>query len=299
MCGRSRIGSLTVEAISKIDPTFKISPIENVQPGFEVPIVFPSGQHKKYQVRFMTWGLIPHFMDRTSIDHFIMFNAKQETIFEKPSYKKLIHSKRCVVYFDGFYEWKQENKGYKQPYYITNNKFTEPLALAAIYDVNLKGTEPLYTFSILTSNSGDDLKHIHTRQPVFLNTELIQQWLDISMNPHELLKQYHTQEVNIIPVTPRMNKIIYQEPDCSVEIDISSVHDVTIQKYFSPHKEKDSTIHTSTPPVSSSCSSTKKRVEREESHSSASKPRSKRQKLNVSSSAQKKINTYFAPVPKS
>ena len=40
-------------------------------------------------------------------------NAKAETLFEKPLYKKAIHENRCLILPDGFYEWQHVfNKTY-------------------------------------------------------------------------------------------------------------------------------------------------------------------------------------------
>lgn len=46
-----------------------------------------------------------------------MFNARSETVDEKFVFRRLLASQRCVVLFNGFYEWKQEGSK-KQPYYI-------------------------------------------------------------------------------------------------------------------------------------------------------------------------------------
>src|SRR5260370_5554221 len=64
----------------------------------------------------LRWGLIPSWAKDEAIGS-KMINARAETLAEKPSFRGLLRSKRCLIVADGFYEWKQEN-GSKTPMYI-------------------------------------------------------------------------------------------------------------------------------------------------------------------------------------
>lgn len=80
------------------------------------------------------WGLVPSFTKKGSLlNHYRMFNARSERLRESPVFKRLIHSKRCVVVMNGFYEWHKESSKKKQPYYI---HFGEKniTKFAALYD---------------------------------------------------------------------------------------------------------------------------------------------------------------------
>ncbi len=67
-------------------------------------------------IRLFTWGLIPFWVkDSNSAKDIRMktFNAKSETLAEKPSFRNSLNRKRCLVLATGFYEWhtdgEQEN----------------------------------------------------------------------------------------------------------------------------------------------------------------------------------------------
>ncbi|CAN0411061.1 unnamed protein product, partial [Scytosiphon promiscuus] len=65
------------------------------------------------------WGLVPSFTKRgEKPDFFRMFNARSETAGEKPSFRRLVGRRHGVVAFTGFYEWKRDDKGERQPYYF-------------------------------------------------------------------------------------------------------------------------------------------------------------------------------------
>src|SRR5665647_1935027 len=66
------------------------------------------------------WGLIPFWIkDHTAAKNIqnMTLNAVGETIFEKPSFRNSITTKRCLLGINGFYEWRNLTK-VKYPYFI-------------------------------------------------------------------------------------------------------------------------------------------------------------------------------------
>ncbi len=116
MCGRYTLTTSisTVASLFGVSPTIEASPRYNVAPTQEVVSILSNGSA---HLDWLQWGLIPSWAKDGSIGS-KMINARAETLAEKPSFKRLLRSKRCLVVADGFYEWKKENGG-KTPMYIT------------------------------------------------------------------------------------------------------------------------------------------------------------------------------------
>ena len=84
--------------LKQYDEGFQIS-------GFAHPKVIIYTNDKPYEPKLSTWGLIPSWAkDAYSIWNKTL-NARGETIFEKPSFKKSAEEKRCLIPVEGFYEY--------------------------------------------------------------------------------------------------------------------------------------------------------------------------------------------------
>lgn len=132
MCGRAR-ATLSAERVAAASGTSEwvhreaYVPRYNAQPGAALPCVRASDPTRgeppdERRVESMTWGLVPSFTGPgEKPDHFRMFNARGETLREKPAFGRLLRRRRCVALIDGFYEWRREGAGRagaKQPYYL-------------------------------------------------------------------------------------------------------------------------------------------------------------------------------------
>jgi len=125
----------------------------------------------------MRWGLISHWAKDESIGY-KMINARAETITEKPSYRGLIRSKRCIVPASGFYEWQDTGGKGKQPYYIHADA-GEYLPFAGLYDIwKIPEGMEIYSFTIITTQPTVNLQAIHNRMPVILEPDAEDVWLN-------------------------------------------------------------------------------------------------------------------------
>src|SRR5262245_2770817 len=114
--------------LDKDFPEFKAS--YNIAPGQYVPVIVRDDDHNK--VKLMQWGLVPSWAQDPSIGN-QMINARAETLAEKPSFKNLLGSHRCLVPANGFYEWRREGRQ-RVPMRIVR-KDRRPFTFAGLWDV--------------------------------------------------------------------------------------------------------------------------------------------------------------------
>ena len=126
----------------------------------------------------MRWGLVPHWAKDASISY-KMINARAETVAEKPVYKKLLATRRCLIPADGFYEWTTAPDGKKVPIRFTLDN-GELFAFAGLWTswVNKQSGELLDSCTIVTTTPNDLVVHTHNRMPVILPGDGEGRWLD-------------------------------------------------------------------------------------------------------------------------
>ncbi|WP_421830908.1 SOS response-associated peptidase [Larkinella sp.] len=142
-------------------------------------------QKNPQEIQLFQWGLLPAWVteDKAAELSNMTLNAREDTIFEKPSFRDSIGSKRCLLLIDGFYEWRHEGKQ-KIPYYITVTD-QKPFALGCIYSV--WKNQP--TFSIVTTKANPLMEYIHNtkkRMPLILSREEERRWLDPDLTKAEI-----------------------------------------------------------------------------------------------------------------
>ena len=163
-------------------PEFK--PSYNIAPGQQVPVIIREDGRNK--VKLMRWGLVPSWAPDPSIGN-RMINARCETLTEKPSFKQLLGTHRCLVLADGFYEWRREGKG-KAPMRIVM-KDRQPFTFAGLWDLWRGDPEAgeIYTFTIITTNANSLLRPIHHRMPVIIDKLAEATWLDPVVSSSSML----------------------------------------------------------------------------------------------------------------
>jgi putative SOS response-associated peptidase YedK len=197
----------------------------------------------------MKWGLIPSFGPIANAN---MSNARSETLTEKPFFRKLLNSKRCVVIQDGFYEW-QKTPTTKKPFFIRFDKGANEdasdaatgssLAMAGLYDCwhNKDTDEEVYTFTIITTDATKAFAAIHDRMPCVLPTpEAVNYWLDTKTYPFDsvayLLKPY--EGLSWYRVAPLVGNIRNNSPECMKLFNERS----GIGKFFTSKREASSQV---------------------------------------------------------
>ena len=148
--------------------------------GFTHPKVSCITENDPHNVSNLSWGLIPEWSKTEDIKKYKL-NARIETINEKPSFK---NAKRCIIFADGFYEWKWlDPKGRKKQKYLIQYPDSGSFGFAGLYDkwVNKETGETLEGCSIITTAAESIMKAVHNsklRMPVTLNFDSMSNWLN-------------------------------------------------------------------------------------------------------------------------
>jgi putative SOS response-associated peptidase YedK len=168
----------------------------NVAPTKAAPVVLtraPRGDadaEPTRQLRLLTWGLVPSWSRDVKVG-LRMTNARAESLLDKPSFARAAAARRCLVPADGWYEWQvsptavdSRGKPRKQPFFI-HRADGAPLAMAGLYefwrDQSLAEDEPeawLATYCVITTSAEPGLDRIHDRQPLVLERDDWDDWLD-------------------------------------------------------------------------------------------------------------------------
>jgi len=177
MCGRYMMTSskeamrhaFDIVAESDIPPRYNIAPRQPV-------LVVRIGEQGERELAAVEWGLIPEW--KKEIGDKALLNARIETITEKPSFRSSIKRKRCLVPFNGWYEWKTVN-GLKVPHLVSLQDGALA-AFAGIWSVwhGPSGDNWLETMAIVTAPTTAKMRSLHHRRPLAVKPEQYGDWLE-------------------------------------------------------------------------------------------------------------------------
>lgn len=147
----------------------------------EVPVVRPtsyapvirSNEKNELELTVMRFGLIP-FWTKDIKKLSPLCNARVETIYDKPSFKHSITSKRCIVPVSSFYEYDRSGKKPIPHTFNTKEKF---FSLAGIYDECRVNDKLIESFSIITTKANAQVSKIHDRMPLILPEKYESEWI--------------------------------------------------------------------------------------------------------------------------
>jgi putative SOS response-associated peptidase YedK len=120
------------------------------------------------------------------------------------------------VLADGFFEWAKVAGG-KQPHYI-RLAGGAPFAFAGLWERWDKGEsgEPLYTFTIVTTEPNELISRLHHRMPVILKPEDEARWLDPQATKEqltELIGPFEQAGMEYYPVSTLVNRPQNDKPE--------------------------------------------------------------------------------------
>lgn len=179
MCGRYTLRS-TPQKLSTLFDVLDLPAVEprhNIAPTQSVLVVRQQPGEAHRRGVWMRWGLQPRWAKEGPKAQQPLFNARSETVSQRPAFRDAFRRRRCLIPADGFYEWKVIGPRRKQPYLI-ERKDHEPLAFAGLWEpgMNEQG-QAADCCTMLTTQADDVVRELHDRMPVILEPEAWKLWL--------------------------------------------------------------------------------------------------------------------------
>ena len=148
-------------------PNFNICPSDDIS-----VLVSNLGKRKLGQMR---WGFVPHWY-KSVADGPLLFNARAETLAEKPAFRDACIKRRCLIPADGFYEWKKQVGSKSKPFYVRRSDGKQ-LIFAGIWQFSGYREDKTPTCTIITVPASEQISGIHNRMPLIIDPSDWAVWL--------------------------------------------------------------------------------------------------------------------------
>lgn len=147
---------------------------DDVFPGKAAPIVFVDNDLRAVRAQ---WGLIPPWAKDAGFGRKNAYNARGESLADKPTFRSAFRQRRCVVPAQAFCE-RDETRW-------VSFTGSSPLLMAGLYEVpNVHCDWP--SFTIVTTESNELVARYNDRMPVLLAPQDAADWLDPVADPDQL-----------------------------------------------------------------------------------------------------------------
>ena len=141
----------------------------------------------------MRWGLIPIWAKPDTAFKRPMFNARSETVAERPMFRDSFTKRRCLVPASGFFEWRRDGTSKKTPMWIHDAE-SPLISFAGIWSVWHGPDGMVESCAILTTSPNSLMEPIHNRMPVILDEDWAAIWLDDAADKTVLLEALKPRE---------------------------------------------------------------------------------------------------------
>jgi putative SOS response-associated peptidase YedK len=215
MCGRYAITTApeAMRQLFKYKEMPDFPPRYNVAPSQPIPVVRLWDGERQFAL--MRWGLIPGFVKDTKTIS-LLFNARGETVNERPAFKNAMKRRRCLIPANGFYEWRRDGSS-NRPHFV-QRKDGGPVAFAGLWETWIgPNGEELDTAAIVTTDASPLVRSIHHRMPVILEPETWDMWLDTArVDEHmaaALIVPARDELLEVYEVSPAVNRAVHDGPE--------------------------------------------------------------------------------------
>ena len=219
MCGRFTL-STSVEQIVQVFGITRgpaeLPPRYNIAPTQDAPVVRERAGERRLDA--LRWGLIPPWTRSDEPPRAPLINARAETAARKPSFRRAISERRCLVPADGFYEWERTSRA-RLPL-LFRLPDGGPFALAGLWERWDADPErgPVESFTILTTEANALVAPYHDRMPVVIPPEAFARWLDPALSDADLLQDllapFPAEAMQVVPLDPYVNDVRHEGPAC-------------------------------------------------------------------------------------
>jgi putative SOS response-associated peptidase YedK len=218
MCGRftQHLSWAELHALADlIGAPRNLAPRYNIAPTTPIEAIRPAAAGNELVP--MRWGLVPMWWKKPLRELPATFNARAETVAEKPMFRSAFKSRRCVIPASGFYEW-TGGKGAKVPHYFSAPD-GRPLAFAALWESNAdpETKEVGDSATIIVGPANGWMSRFHDRMPVVLDWRETGVWMmGDAARAAELLRPPPEDALQEWIVAPRVNKAGVGDDDASL-----------------------------------------------------------------------------------
>lgn len=167
------------------EPHWNVAPTDDV-----LALRVHGGDGERLVLDRFHWGLVPPWA-KSLAEGSRQFNARAESVAERPAFRSAFAGRRVAVLADGFYEWRK-GPGGSQPFYF-HRADGRPIAFAGLWE---RWRDPrraddhgawVLTCTVITAPAGPDVEDVHDRMPVVLERPTLAAWLDPgNADRHEL-----------------------------------------------------------------------------------------------------------------
>jgi putative SOS response-associated peptidase YedK len=229
VCGRYAAAAQQDELVEEFRIDAVVGPLPpasyNIAPTDPVPAVWTrpraDGAGFERQLTTLRWGLVPSW-SRTGTGGARLINARLETVAEKPSFRRALGVRRCLLPALGYYEWypvaDEGGAPRKQPVFLRPE--AGPLVMAGLYefwrDPEGPADEWLRTCTIITTRATDSIGHVHERMPVRVPAGRWDTWLDPGVDGPAalgLLGDHPGTDMVAFDVRPLVNRVGTNGPE--------------------------------------------------------------------------------------
>jgi len=231
MCGRFTY-RLTWPEIVRLYRLALDAPARNTQPRYNVcptttidAVIERDGTRELVAMR---WGLVPSWWSKPLKEMRVAtFNARAETVADKPMFRDAFRRTRCLIPVSGYYEWQDTPDG-KQPYYFTRRD-GQPITIAGLWDTwrDKQAAETIKSAAMVITDANEVIGELHDRMPVILEQDQFEPWLSGAAGV-EILTPAANDVLQRWPVSRRVNSSRADDGDASLIDPITTVQPVSV-----------------------------------------------------------------------